>query len=566
MESVRASLAAPPLYRLTSRILIHDRSPEGSPPCACCGSHSATVSEILDDLDLLLHVESGLRIHRASIPAHEWDALAAQAKHLEIPIRISRPQLPVAISEDRLVLTAGGAQSGKTEAAARWFVRQLLLRGGRGRTFWVLAPSRRSAFLAAQKALLGYQGRPGVLPPELVASAPRHDREDPLRISLVDGTQIDLRPCDRADGSRADGQECQAVWLDEVAKIRWASYLEEAQARVTATSGPVCASTVPKKGHWSEDVYRSHPSTTLTRFDNYYVPTASIREQEKILSETRGKSVVQRDIYGQWEDPDASPYWFSFDAERHVLQRVPLDLRLAHDPQGRPWADITAHVAKKIAPGGNWFVPGFAAQNLQYLIGMDVNLSPCTAIIAKVVALDGVGSSPEQWGVVVVDEVSAQRATLEEFGQNHLGRAQGGAYRSSLVFLDPQNCHRTQSRSGNQSGRALLHAGFDARPAATSIADGKRIPGIIPRVTSHYQVHQLLQQDRLWVSSKCVRLLEAFDRQELDPSKDLPKKEPNTESDRLSNAMDGLRYLLAAIFPLSQRPQVPKNSTTTSSV
>lgn len=576
LEALVAELDRPDFILWTSALRVHDRSPDGE-PCPCCGSRTARLAETIDDGEVIIERSTGDRLKRDEVDGATWEYLCDGAELAAMHPVVFRPQLAIVLSEARVTVIDGGAQSGKTEGAARLFARWIHARGGPQRTFWLVAPSRRSAWIMAQKLAVGYQGRPPVLPGSLVLRAPSAgDGSGPLTIELVDGTIIDCRPAVRADGSSVDGQECEAVWVDEVTKIRHQIYWREALNRTTATGGPVIGTSVPMPGHWFQAEIEAAKSSAgangpsllhaaVSRYDNYAMAKELVDEQVAVmLAKPNGKVIVDLDIWGLWVNPDHMPFWTTFDpAPRlgvrdggHVLPDVIRKISLMVDPRtGEHFVDVTAAALGFCARGPGWFTPGQRRGSDEFILGMDVNLSPCTAIVCKVVAPRGGERDMDSWSLVVVDEISRSSSVLESFCETVLSVARRGAYRGCTVFVDGTAMHRSakalRSKSLSSIGKAVADAGFDARPPAqTDPEPGKRPNAADPPVDdSHSLVHEFLRRDRLLVAGHCARLLEAFDKQQRDPhALNRPYKVANTASDRLSNAMDGLRYAMWGIF------------------
>lgn len=560
-------LARPPLVLWRSRLLVHDRNETGE-ACPCCGSTTAVLTETIDDYEIMIDRQSGERLHRNEVDAETWAALAESAEVADMAPIVFRSQLEIVRSEARLTVVDGGAQSGKTEGAARLFARLLGLRGGYQKTFWLIAPSRRSAWIQAQKLAVGYRGRPPVLPACLVRDHPTTGQgSHPLLITLIDGSVIDCRPAVKADGSSVDGEECEAVWVDEVTKIRYRIYWEEAMNRTTATGGPVIGTSVPMPGHWfKEEIDAAEKGAeaggasilhvAVSRYDNYSISRELVDEQVRIMKlKPNGQVLVDLHVLGKWVNPDGRPFWTSFDKGRHVLQRPLRDISRMIDPRtGRRFHDVTRLALGLAARGGGWFISSQTRTNDRWILGQDVNLSPCSAVVGQVAGDPDNPTDVDKWTLVVLDEVSREYSELGEFAAT-LGEVHRGDYKGCTIFVDGTSMTRSSKAvkggKGNASGRALARAGFDARPPATYAA--KRGRPVSPRNPdhddSHALIHRLLLEDRLLVGSNCPRLLEAFERQEEDrKGKCRPHKDPNTASDRLSNAMDGLRYLAWPIF------------------
>lgn len=558
IRRLERALATPPLVLWTSTLAVHARR-EGHGPCPCCGCTTAHLTEERSLGDVLIETSSGERLTEAETDAQTWAALVADAHVVPMRVWSSERQAQIVDASARQVVIDGGAQSGKTEGAARAFALDIQRRGGRGRVFWLIAPSRRSAYIQAQKLALGYQGREPVIPAELVARGPRSHRDENLSIELIDGTLIDCRPADRADGSKVDGQECQGVWVDEVTKIRHPVYWREALNRTSATGGRVYGTSVPMQGHWFKediDAAEAHGDASLlahfaiSRYDNVRIPKADIDAQVAImLAKPNGQLAVDAEIFGKWVNADGLRYFVEFDLKRHVVANSARNCDANVDATtGDKFVDVTAKASERVGRGRGWFASGLKAGNRRWIIGCDINLSPMCGIVCQIFAR---GQDLDEWGIAVVDEVSMDYATLPAFA-DRLATVHRGEYRGALVIADPQNCHLhpdiLAGRKGNASAKAFSDAGFDVRPAAHTTREGKRIP-VSPDLTdSHLLLRRMMEQDRIVVASTAGRLLDALERVVLSPGTNLPVKEPNTASDRLSNPIDGLRYLAWSIF------------------
>ena len=164
VDEARRRVESTGLVLVRTTIHVHERR-QSPGRCPCCGSATAEISESRDDIALLVDVDSGDRVLRTEADDVEaFDRLAATARVIDLPIRVSRAQLGVLLADAPLIFVSGGSRAGKSHVAAWWLARRLLLRGGRGRLFWILGPSVRTCWISLGKLLLGREGEPPVLP------------------------------------------------------------------------------------------------------------------------------------------------------------------------------------------------------------------------------------------------------------------------------------------------------------------------------------------------------------------------------------------------------------------
>ena len=236
--------------------------------------------------------------------------------------------------------------------------------------------------------------------------------------------------------------------------------------------------------------------------------------------------------------------------------------------------DVTERAAARFvgwSGDGGWFVRGLRATNLRWICGLDVNRRPVSLMALKVWATAATLHDPGAWGVAVVGEVG--RSSVESIAAfaDYATIAAGGRFAGTLVYADPQHCHRERDLKasasptvGNESAVEMARAGFDCRPAATRVvaggatADGVRgarhIPASPGRGDSHELLQRLMYEKRFYVSPQCPRLLEALDKQQPRPGFNEPQKVANAASDRLSNALDGVRYAVWRLFGAPDGP------------
>lgn len=592
VEEARRLVESVGLVRIRTTIFVHERG-DGSAACPCCGSRSASISETIPDLDLLIDADTGDRVLRSeATDLKAFDELAATARDIPITIRVSRPQLAILLAEAPLIFVSGGSRVGKSAIAAWWFVRRMLLRGGRGRIFWILGPSVRACFISLGKILLGREGEPPALPlddlgrPLLAVRWPDSDKAHDLRTVLLDGTILDLRPLSRKGAEQIRGESLVDALLEEATAIKRLEHYVEAQARVASANGTLFASTTPDPPHFLEDTIVAAEKeqaaaeeegrtprvihASLTRWDNPWLDPARIAEDEVRLRETAGEAAVSRQIYGRWVVADGARFWRHWD-ERYVLPpREDSSISRCVTVDGRTMIDVTERAAARFVnwSDAGWFVRGLRASNLRWICGLDVNRRPISLMALKIWSTEETMNDPGAWGVAVVGEVG--RASVESVAAfaDFASIAAGGRFAGTLVYADPQHCHRERDlktsstpMAGNESAREMALAGFDCRPAATRATGGVTIGttrGHVPCSPSRGDSHELLQrlmyEGRFYVSPQCPRLLEALDKQQPRPGFNEPIKVANAASDRLSNALDGVRYAVWRLFGAADGP------------
>ena len=596
VDEARRHVEATGLVRVVTRILVHGRAVSAG-RCTCCGSTSAMIEEERADIDLLIDADTGDRVLRSEAEdVSEYDRLAAGARPIDLPIRVSRAQLDVLLSDAPLIFVSGGSRAGKSHVAAWWLARRILLRGGRGRQFWILGPSVRTCFVSLGKLLLGREGEPPVLPldeagrPALAVRWPDSAKAHDLATVLLDGTVIDLRPLSRTGAEQIRGESLQDALLEEATAIRHLEHYVEAQARVSSAGGSLLASTTPDPPHFLEQTIaaaeREHAAAdeegrparvvhwSLTRWDNPWLDPARIAEDEARLRETVGEAAVSRQVYGRWVVADGGRFWRHWDPAFVLPPREDSSLDRCTTVDGEPMIDVTERAAARFvgwSGDAGWFVRGLRAANLRWICGLDINRRPVSLMALKIWATASTLHDPGAWGVAVVGEVG--RASVESIAAfaDFAAVAAGGRFAGTLVYADPQHCHREKDlrhtatpSAGNESAVELARAGFDCRPAATRLASGaptlgtiqaqRHVPASPSRGDSHELLQRLMYEGRFYVSPQCPRLLEALDKQQPRPGFNEPIKVANAASDRLSNALDGVRYAVWRLFGAPDGP------------
>ncbi|MBL9105181.1 MAG: terminase family protein [Myxococcales bacterium] len=558
IESIRAVFDSPVLLWVRTRILIHGRARLGDGACPCCGSEKSRIEEQRDDLELLIDRVTGERkLRSAVVDQSGFDALTRVAQEVVIPLRCYRPQLAALLDTTHKVIGCfGGMRSGKTTVAAYWLVRQWMLRGGRGATFWWVSPQRSQTMIGVRKLVTGeFSDRlqPPAFPldadgrPLLVSSWPETERSSAQRIVMVDGSVIALQHASRPTGANLKGQNVQAIVADEACEIanrpNWTVML----GRLTDSGGSLFAASTPKGGHWLKDDVVDAQKTS----DDIHVEHLSIRENPwmsesevaRTIAACRDENEVRREVDGLWVS-DAGSLWIHFDLARHTADDP--SFNMLRDRQ-----DITAQACRSHWKGSNPYVKGLRTTEASFVLGQDFNISPMSSVVAKVF---GDPRRPESWGIYVVDEVQTWNSDTYKHGQwlrSEKVRAGRVLYAGSPIACDSTACNYDPTRvqgstvHGSSAAKTLTDLGFDARACGLSPKGYPQNPRLLDSISL---MHQLMREDRLVIhGTRCPQLLRALTEQQVGQG-GLPVKVSNTASDKLSGPIDGLRYLAWALF------------------
>lgn len=542
-------------------IYLHGRSTTGK-TCPCgCNSKRAELKQEMPHLDVLIDRVSGVRRKRTAKNAKRFDALAATAERIDMPLRVYDEQLPVVLDRQHKVIGVfGGNRSGKSQCAAEWLVDYIVDTGGKGVKFWWVAPRREDTYIAVEKLVTGEvndrHARP-LLPPQLVRYYPKTEASKPQAIVLVDGTIIYLKYAGRK-GDNLKGKTCKAIVLDEGAavahEINWTILLN----RTMDSGGQVLTATTPVAGHWLKALADEAPgyedlpidpleaakvnrvSVTLSCQRN---PWQDPLEVERMIDALGGPDdpKVKREILGLWV-PEGTMLWRHWSPDKHMLEGIP------REPDEYGFHNITPVAMRRIFDDG---------VRTDMVGGWDCNDHPQSLIVAYIVCPHNADQgNPANWHLFVSDEVVA-KASIYEFSK-WLG------YKAARIRnLKPEWLHglgivgdantcmpntRVNRLRESADADVLRESGFHVYPPAWR--DNKPAnPSIRDRIN---MLHQLMFERRLHVHGRCRKLIEAIEGQVAD-HRGLPVKESATASDRLSGPADALGYLVYAVFWSSQQ-------------
>ena len=512
----------------------------------------ARIIEERDDLDLLVDRVTGERRLRVQVADKQaFDELAKLAKPITIPLRCHRHQLRLLLDNKHKIIAAlGGNRSGKTTVGVYWLVRQWMLRGGRGATFWWVSPQRSQTMIGVAKLARGeYSDRPQppAFPPELVASYPDTERSSDQRIMMIDGSAISLQHASRPTGGNLKGRNVQAILLDEACEVAHRPNWTVMIARLMDSGGSIFAASTPKGGHWLKeevvDAQRTNKDIhveSLSVRDNPWIPKVEI---DRTIKSCRDENEVRREIDGQWVS-DTGNLWIHFLLSKHTVDDP--SFNMLRDRQ-----DITAQAVRDHWRGSNPYAKGLRTSAPGFVAGQDFNVSPMSTVVAKVF---GDPAKPDTWGIYVLDEIQSYQSDTWKHGQwlrSDKVRAGRVSYANIPVACDSTACNydptRVQGSSvhGSSAAKTLADMGFDARPCGYSAKGYPQNPRLLDSISL---MHKLMREDRILVhGTRCPQLLRALSEQQVRAN-GLPEKVSHTASDKLSGPIDALRYLCWALF------------------
>lgn len=584
---------------IRSRWLVHDRADDESRVCPCgCGSRTARLAFEQPDLELLVdrvaqvrklrHVtDEGRPRDAAGLAA--FDREAALAELVDLPFRVSRAQYDMITEAEsrprKIIVASGGSRSSKTQAGAVWLLRRILLRGGRGRVFAIMAPTEGQAFRALEKWIHGstLPYAAPILPVDaegehlLAVRWPSSARASDLAIHLIDGTRIELLHAASVSGKQNKGLNLVDLLADEAAEFPSVEAWNVAVGRLAGTRGCCWAATTAKEpDHWLKVNVLDHAEVIeeedgsrrgdpeifargLAKMDNVFYSREAI---EADLATYKDEQTRRREAFGEWVSVHGVPLWVEFERDRHMRYLSVWDVAEL-GCQTITDRFVRAHFRRKDNP----YVLGRRAEVTRWIGGADVNVEPQTTLIGQIELLDeGRPDDPRSWRLWIVDEIVTHRCVgtayrHAEYVQSDTRAAslQGLArspYRGLAVFIDPQGCYtdptarnakaiRSEATPTPKSAAAVMsEAGLDVRSPWFSKPNVPASPRIRDRVAL---VQELFRTDRLYIASRCTSLLKSLEQQQNDGT-GKPVKESGYATDRLSSAADALGYLAWGIY------------------
>lgn len=539
-------------------LIVHDRAPPGNrKKCPCgCGSIFAVAVETREHIDVLIDPVTGIRrvLQRISDPEHRetWHRVAATARKVHLPHRISYKQLEILDCDAKVVAVFGGIRGGKTTHIAETIVSAALLHGGEGGAVWWVAPTQAKTGIGLNKLAHGEligkgkakrRAKP-LLPKSLLRHVPTSTKSDRAYIELIDGTQIHFKFASK-DGGNLKGEAPILAVLDEGCEVKDVLNYNELNRRLTEGDGQLLVSTTPVAGHWlKEHVYDVgvrisgwKPGdliawTHITAYDNPWFAVANIEKEIARCRKTGGEQEVRREIFGEWVS-SGPRLWAHFDESIHVIHDV--DYR---KPEDLGLVDITAQVVGR-----------FYREKVTRHLGQDFNLHPMASVELQFATHP---DDPTNTPILIVpDEVVGKVATIYE----HMDALKARGYEGAGMSCDAAGAqlnnyrlnHGIKDKNSTQALEMRRH-GFVCYPCRLGSTGEPSNPSQLEKV---HPIHRLMMTrvelsdgstfPRFLIHSRAAKLMVAIRTQESD-SRGNPAKESNTVSDRVSGPSDALCY------------------------
>lgn len=559
LEKLRKNIEGGPVW-IHRPLIIHERNTTGE-RCGCgCKSLTAIEVERRDLVDVLIDPATGVRrVRQRVVPEHleKWDRLAAKARKIYLPHRVSRSQLAALDCEAKILACFGGVRGGKTHHLGEVTVTNLLLYGGYETQFWWVAPTLKKTQIGLNKLAKGEatgKGRkkkftPPLLPPELIHYIPKSTKSENLYVELIDGSKIHFKYASD-DGGNLKGESPTFIGMDEGCEVRHRSNYQQCVERLMESGGQLLISTTPVAGHYlKEDVYDKGVHVAewvegeeiawchLTAWDNPWVSEDEIRRTIKTFKDDPQR--IKREVEGQWVG-SGPLLWRHFDEMAQVISdvdyRKPSDLGLI---------DITTASVQNF----------FLGQKPRRYLGQDFNLHPmCSVEIQLAYHPDDPKKTPI---LIVPDEVVGKVGTLYE----HMDALELRGYAGAGFSCDPTGAqfnsyrltHGVKDENSHQA-MEMERRGFLCEPCRVGRGGKPSSPAQLDKVNP---VHKLMMQrieipghdkgfPRFLIHKRAEKTLISLRVQESD-DRGRPAKEPNTAADRISGPTDALCY---GVFPI----------------
>ena len=559
-DLIIAEAAQKDLVLVTPEIVVHTRRKKPGRACPCCGSKWARITSRKKMPPVLIDRETQERWVRSEVNDRDlFDDQAEEALEVPMPIRVpdlqdeksGKSALELVTDFDTPVHAAsGGNQSGKTTLGTHaWMPLRWLYKGGREHIFRLIGPDLHHAWILATKMFIGQAGSPVAFPSELVEFMP-NDPNMPLTkrtIRMIDGSQFQL--LDAKVPGKWKGDRVYGTHWTEVTECPHVEGYTIATGRGIFTGGQIYLDSTPKKPHWMEDVVSGQLDTgdddhsfvnfTMASMNNPWVDPKRVKPQRDAAYKV-DPIMARREYDGEWIGNHATIYGMVWDPVKHIVDVPggPSEPNLA----ALGLIDVTSIAARKF----------FGSAHVhRWVIGVDVNKNPHTAVCCKIFVRNGDDPrDSDKWGLYVHDEVRT-------WNTDALGAAEAlvakwnGIYAGAGIAIDASAAHHNQHKA-HTGGRATTpvldyrRMGFNCRPNLNHKGNPAN-----PYVRDRTAVVKMLMRvdpARFLINASCTGSIRAIERQE-DQGDGTPVKMPNTVSDREYAAyVEGIGYLAWPIF------------------
>ena len=536
-------------------LIIHERNTTGEKcPCGCDSIYAIAV-ETREHIDLLIDPRDGTRKLRSrAVDKDAWDALAAQAKRITLPRRVSRLQLAAMLCTAKVRGIFGGVRGGKTSFGADETADEALKHGGKGVQLWWAAPTLEKTEIGIRKLVEGELIGKGkarrfvkpLFPPELIRYVPTSAKSDRRYVELIDGTRIHLKYAGR-DGGNLKGDPPIFINVDEACEVVHRENYHQMLDRLMEADGRMVLPTTPVAGHWAKElIYDAGVSIDNWTDENIAWAHLTCRENPWVSKENIEKTIatmndpqrVKREIDGEWVG-SGPLLWRHLDEDAHIIT----DLSV-HEPGDLGLVDITEDATEAFYWGTG--VPRHC--------GQDFNLYPMGLVETRIAVHP---KDPRQTPILIVtDEVVRKVGTIYEFCDILRKRGMEGVGISCDATGAQKNSYRIahgiRDKNSTQA-REMKRQGFQCKPCRTSGGKPSN-PGVIDRQNI---LHKLMNEyirlpgdetfPRFLIHVRAKKTLISLRVQEAD-DRGNPIKEAGTATDRLSSPTDALCYAAWPVF------------------
>lgn len=578
--------AAVPVLTHVRLIALHHIRSNGKKKCTCgCNSFEAICikREIIDEK--IFDANTGESAFKSACKKKDFEEAAAECgQHLDWNLTVSAVKNQYGISpadlifdsEATQILASAGVRSGKSESGAMWLAAKIFKHGGPGKVFWIIAPKRNRTHTMMMKFLR-------VLPPEMLISRPMKVGQDPT-IRLFDGTQIGLWHCQRIDDWK--GESVQAAWWTEAGSVQDPTAHTTILTRLMDGKGSVWIEGTPEvDAMWMEEklydpamqqnaaierrkrllekvgltadeqlelekLANVKPNIKILKISTSLNPWMNLNVIEDIRAQAAAGGANAGEIARQFDGEFRGDREKLFDRFWSKIENVvelssdnlSVDLGRAKDIlQGD---DITRRVSR-----------GFFGKEHDWVIGMDANARPQTAVICKIF---GKVEDVDSYSLLVYETLRWWDHTAWQAAQE-LKRYKQGLYSGAGIAIDISAVHGNQSYSialgqGAPAATRFKEAGFNTIGVFRSFKYRKSAPF---EKESMVTVQNLMEKrdgkrrllvNNIW-ANPVVRAIEGAE----DTGKNTVYAKPHTWGDAHVKAIiDCLRYLSWALFILGQ--------------
>ena len=596
--------------------LLHDRADRaGQCPCGCQSwsgedpeERAARLIETIPGPELLIDRWTGerhLRSDQSELDGtlERFDRFkrdTANVEHVYMPRRCYARQLTAITAKPKIKGIFGGSRGGKTQALAEEAVDEWMEVGGAGVRLWWVAPELKNTQRAVRKLVTGEairggrhgETRPAIFPRILVGSWPTTLEQIKRggKITLVDGTEIELRYAGRGegkDGGSLKGDAPAWIGVDEGCEIMSAEAWHTLIERTTDSRGRVTTASTPKVGSplkhlvfdegedlaANDGVYLTGYIHLMMRDNPWIVPAECERTITTLRKAPNGEELIAQNVDGKWIVP-GERLWEHFNEDAHTvagaLHRGQQHLETRRDLEGflldgRPLVNVTELVVRP-------FFEGTTATNLSRVGGQDFNGRGNVTAVFQFWCPVGLDPYNHANLVVYVEDIVVKAGEPREAAR-FLAK-QAGAMRhlphdyfgGMAIACDPAGAQDrvVESATGNVSSMftqcdEYIRAGFDMRPSHRSV-NGK--PTHPEKLAQELVLHAIMTRNdlgqlapryaagdpslppsvRLLINgARCPELIKSLNEQARN-ARGFRRKRSDTRDDRLSDVIDALEY------------------------